>query len=80
MSWGLRESWTLASYLDNGGYEGLRRALAMTPEEVHQAVSPVFTSTAVSRPQGGAQHGQPLAEKEKAENEIAAWAALGLVL
>jgi len=34
---GLRESWTLASYLDNGGYEGLRRALAMTPEEVHQA-------------------------------------------
>ncbi len=22
---GLRESWTLPSYLDNGGYQGLRR-------------------------------------------------------
>ena len=27
-------SWTLQSYLDNGGYEALRRAVAMTPEEV----------------------------------------------
>ena len=34
---GLPRSWTLASYLDNGGYEGLRKALAMTPEDVHQA-------------------------------------------
>jgi len=34
---GLAESWTLKSYLDNGGYAGLRKALTMTPEEVHQA-------------------------------------------
>jgi NADH-quinone oxidoreductase subunit F len=31
------KSWTLPSCLDHGGYEGLRRALQMTPEEVHQA-------------------------------------------
>ena len=34
---GLPRSWTLASYLDNAGYEGLRKALTMTPEDVHQA-------------------------------------------
>jgi NADH-quinone oxidoreductase subunit F len=31
------QSWTLKSYLGSGGYEGLRKALAMSPEEVHQA-------------------------------------------
>ena len=36
---GLPRSWTLGPYLETGGYEGLRRALAMSPEEVHQAVS-----------------------------------------
>ena len=34
---GLPRSWTLASYLGNAGYEGLRQALTMTPEDVHQA-------------------------------------------
>ena len=34
---GFLDSWTLPSYLDHGGYQGLRRALAMTPAEVHQA-------------------------------------------
>jgi NADH-quinone oxidoreductase subunit F len=32
-------SWTLAAYLETGGYEGLRKALAMTPEEVHDHVN-----------------------------------------
>jgi NADH-quinone oxidoreductase subunit F len=36
---GLPQSWTLERYLGTGGYEGLRRALAMAPEEVHQAVT-----------------------------------------
>ncbi|HYA45295.1 MAG TPA: NADH-quinone oxidoreductase subunit NuoF [Acidimicrobiales bacterium] len=35
---GLPESWTLKSYLGSGGYEGLRKALSMSPEAVHQAV------------------------------------------
>jgi len=34
---GLTDSWTLRSYLDNDGYNGLRKAFTMTPEEVHQA-------------------------------------------
>ncbi len=35
---GNAESWTLRSYLDHGGYEGLRRALKMSPEEVQSEV------------------------------------------
>jgi NADH-quinone oxidoreductase subunit F len=31
--------WTLASYLEDGGYDGLRKALSMTPEEVHEAAN-----------------------------------------
>ncbi|HTV11556.1 MAG TPA: NADH-quinone oxidoreductase subunit NuoF [Acidimicrobiales bacterium] len=34
---GLPDSWTLRSYLDHEGYQGLRKALTMTPEEVHKA-------------------------------------------
>lgn len=34
---GLDRSWTLQSYLANNGYEGLRKALAMTPEDVRQS-------------------------------------------
>jgi len=33
---GRPRSWTIQSYLDDGGYEGLRAALKMTPEQVHQ--------------------------------------------
>jgi NADH-quinone oxidoreductase subunit F len=36
---GLPESWTLRAYLQSGGYEGLRKALTMSPEEVHKATS-----------------------------------------
>ncbi|MDQ3978599.1 MAG: NADH-quinone oxidoreductase subunit NuoF [Actinomycetota bacterium] len=32
------ESWTLRTYLDNGGYEGLRKALTMEPEEIGEQV------------------------------------------
>jgi len=35
---GLDRSWTLQSYLAHGGYQGLRKALGMGPEEVHQVV------------------------------------------
>ena len=34
---GLERSWTLQSYLGNSGYEGLRKALAVTPEEIRQS-------------------------------------------
>ena len=33
---GKPQSWTLRSYLDNGGYDGLRKALTMDPAEVQQ--------------------------------------------
>ncbi|MBO0729321.1 MAG: NADH-quinone oxidoreductase subunit NuoF [Acidimicrobiaceae bacterium] len=32
-------SWTLESYLADGGYEGLRKALAMTPEQIVEHVN-----------------------------------------
>ena len=35
---GIPGSWTLGSYLENGGYAGLRKALAMKPEEVAEHV------------------------------------------
>ncbi|MGC8627658.1 MAG: NADH-quinone oxidoreductase subunit F, partial [Acidimicrobiales bacterium] len=35
---GLAQSWSLRSYLASGGYQGLRKALGMKPEEVQQAV------------------------------------------
>jgi len=36
---GLDRSWTLESYLANDGYKGLRKALTMTPEQVHDQVN-----------------------------------------
>ncbi len=35
---GLPQSWTLQSYLDHGGYDGLRQALAMEPSAITQEV------------------------------------------
>ena len=32
-------SWTLETYLADGGYDGLRQALAMTPEAIHDSVN-----------------------------------------
>ncbi len=34
---GLERSWTLQSYLGNNGYEGLRKALSVAPEEIRQS-------------------------------------------
>jgi NADH:ubiquinone oxidoreductase subunit F (NADH-binding) len=36
---GRPKSWTLASYLGDGGYEGLRKALSMTPEQIFEHVN-----------------------------------------
>ncbi|MDM8085518.1 NADH-quinone oxidoreductase subunit NuoF [Cellulomonas cellasea] len=36
--WGLERSWALRTYLDGGGYAGLRAALAQTPADVISAV------------------------------------------
>jgi NADH-quinone oxidoreductase subunit F len=36
---GIDSSWTLRSYLDNGGYEGLRKALQIGPEAVQAEVN-----------------------------------------
>ncbi|MDQ1414314.1 MAG: hypothetical protein QOE07_2902, partial [Acidimicrobiaceae bacterium] len=35
---GNADSWTLKSYLDADGYQGLRKALTMPREEVHEEV------------------------------------------
>lgn len=37
-SWDADRSWTMSAYLADGGYRGLRKALAMTPEDVITAV------------------------------------------
>ncbi len=37
-NWGADRSWTLAAYEDQGGYAGLKKALAMTPPEVVETV------------------------------------------
>ncbi|HLI23764.1 MAG TPA: NADH-quinone oxidoreductase subunit NuoF [Acidimicrobiales bacterium] len=36
---GRQRSWSLQSYLATGGYQGLRKVLTMTPEEVHEQVN-----------------------------------------
>jgi NADH-quinone oxidoreductase subunit F len=36
---GKPRSWTLQSYLDDGGYRGLRAALAMPPQQIHDYVN-----------------------------------------
>src|SRR3978361_1923528 len=37
-NWDADRSWTLSVYEDQGGYAGLRKALAMAPEEIVEAV------------------------------------------
>ena len=36
--WDVEDGHTLEGYLRTGGYEGLRRALEMTPDQVHEEV------------------------------------------
>src|SRR5947209_5551227 len=52
---GYDDSHTLDRYLATGGYEGLRRALQMTPEEVHEEVK---TSGLTGRGGAGFSTGQ----------------------
>ena len=52
---GLADSWTLKSYLDNGGYVGLRKALTMPPETVTQEV---ITSNLLGRGGAGFEAGK----------------------
>src|SRR5918996_1544432 len=52
---GLPESWTLRSYVDNGGYEGLRKALTMDPEQVAEEVT---TSNLLGRGGAGFEAGK----------------------
>ena len=52
---GLADSWTLKSYLDNGGYAGLRQALTMAPEALTQEV---VTSNLLGRGGAGFEAGK----------------------
>ena len=52
---GLPESWTLKSYLDNGGYVGLRKALTMQPADITQEV---VTSNLLGRGGAGFEAGK----------------------
>ncbi|HVF74690.1 MAG TPA: NADH-quinone oxidoreductase subunit NuoF [Acidimicrobiales bacterium] len=61
---GLPESWTLRSYLDNGGYVGLRRALEMAPEEITQEV---LTSNLLGRGGAGFEAGRKWSMLRKAQ-------------
>src|SRR5690606_28827678 len=37
-NWGTDRSWTLAAYEDAGGYEALRKAVRLDPDEIIQTV------------------------------------------
>ncbi len=57
-------SWTLQSYLDAGGYRGLRAALAMTPQEIHDNVN---TANILGRGGAGFEAGRKWGMLRKAE-------------
>ena len=42
--WGEDRSWTLEHYLAHGGYEGLKKARTMKPEDVVSAVKVLLAS------------------------------------
>ena len=62
--YGLPESWTLRTYLNNGGYEGLRKALATPREEMVESVT---TATLLGRGGAGFPAGQKWSMLRKAE-------------
>ena len=39
--WDRERSWTLRTYLDHGGYEGLKRAKSLSPEELMSSCLPM---------------------------------------
>jgi NADH-quinone oxidoreductase subunit F len=61
---GVPDSWTLQSYLANGGYEGLRKALTMTPDQVGEEV---VTSNLLGRGGAGFEAGKKWSMRRKAE-------------
>ncbi len=61
---GRARSWTLQSYLDSGGYRGLRAALAMTPEQIHDHVN---TANILGRGGAGFEAGRKWGMVRKAE-------------
>jgi NADH-quinone oxidoreductase subunit F len=61
---GLPESWTLRSYLDNGGYVGLRKALELAPEDITQEV---LTSNLLGRGGAGFEAGRKWSMLRKAQ-------------
>ena len=61
---GQPRSWTLQSYLADGGYQGLRAALAMTPEEIHDNVN---TANILGRGGAGFEAGRKWGMLRKAE-------------
>ena len=61
---GLAESWTLKTYLDNGGYEALRKALRMRPEEITEEV---LTSNLLGRGGAGFEAGRKWSMLRKAQ-------------
>src|SRR5439155_21548473 len=62
--YGLHESWTLRTFLNNGGYEGLRKALTMPREEL---VEQVTAATLLGRGGAGFPAGQKWSMLRKAE-------------
>ena len=61
---GKPDSWTLRSYLDNGGYEGLRKALTMAPDQIGEEV---LASNLLGRGGAGFEAGKKWAMRRKAE-------------
>jgi NADH-quinone oxidoreductase subunit F len=61
---GKPRSWTLQSYLADGGYRGLRAALAMTPKDVHNHVN---TANILGRGGAGFEAGRKWRMLRKAE-------------
>jgi NADH-quinone oxidoreductase subunit F len=62
--YGLSESWTLRTYLANGGYDGLRKAVSMPREELVESVT---TATLLGRGGAGFPAGQKWSMLRKAE-------------
>ena len=61
---GQSRSWTLPSYLEAGGYRGLRAALAMSPQEIHDNVN---TANILGRGGAGFEAGRKWGMVRKAE-------------
>jgi NADH-quinone oxidoreductase subunit F len=62
--YGLPESWTLRTYLNNGGYEGLRKAVTTPREELVESVT---AATLLGRGGAGFPAGQKWSMLRKAE-------------